>query len=160
MRYALLALVILLLPHRAWAETEFLGDVQDRFVSAEIGWGEIGINSCAHMQGAQPLPLQIGQKQYAKGIGHHANGTIEIALDGEYEQFDAEVGLQQLTTGNGSVVFQVFVDDQKQFDSGVMRDDSPAKALSVALKGARVLRLVVTDAGDGINCDCANWADA
>ncbi|HTL27725.1 MAG TPA: NPCBM/NEW2 domain-containing protein, partial [Tepidisphaeraceae bacterium] len=145
---------------RASAETDYLSDLQDRFVASEQGWGEMGINTCAHSAGAEPLPMQIGQKKYTHGIGTHANGTIEVDLSGEYEQFDAEVGLQPLTTGRGSVTFQVFVDDQKQFDSGLMRDDTPAKGVSVSLKGGRTLRLVVADAGDGINCDCANWAEA
>jgi len=30
----------------------------------------------------------------------------------------------------------------------------------VPLQGAQEMRLVVTDAGDGITCDCANWAEA
>jgi hypothetical protein len=150
----------LLLALRTSADTDYLSDLQDRFTTSEQGWGEMGVNTCAHSGAVAPLPMQIGQKKYTHGIGTHANGTIELALDGEYEQFDAEVGLQPLTTGHGSVVYEVFVDDQKQFDSGVMRDDTPAKPVSVSLKGAQVLRLVVTDAGDGINCDCANWADA
>src|SRR5690349_9185321 len=86
------------------ANVDQLSDLQDQFITSETGWGEIGINTCAHAPGAKPLPIQIGQKTYARGIGHHANGTIEIALDGEYEQFDAEVGLQPLPGGNGSVV--------------------------------------------------------
>jgi len=33
-----------------------------------------------------------------------------------------------------------------------------SKAVDVPLTGARRLRLVVTDAGDGYNADSANWA--
>jgi hypothetical protein len=155
------ALIITLLSALgASADTDWLSDLQDRFTASEQGWGEMGLDTCAHSSGAAPLAMQIGQKKYTHGIGTHANGTIEVALEGEYEQFDAEVGLQRLETGHGSAQFQVFVDDVKQFDSGVMHDDTPAKPVSVSLKGAQVLRLVVTDAGDGISCDCANWAEA
>ncbi len=160
MLQALCCVAIIIVAPIALGEVERLSDLQDQFIRSETGWGEIGINTCAHAPGAKPLPIQIGQKKYTSGIGHHANGKIEIALDGEYEQFDAEVGLQPLPGGDGSVVFQVFVDDQKQFDSGLMRAETPAKAVSVSLKGAKVLRLVVTDGSDGINCDCANWAGA
>ena len=118
------------------SEVDPLSDLQDRFIAIEQGWGELGLDTCAHASGIEPLPLQIGEKKYARGIGTHANGVIEIALDGKYDQFDAEVGLQPLATGNGSVVFQVFVDDAKQFDSGVMREDTPPKPVSLSLKGA------------------------
>lgn len=160
MLQALCCVAIMIVAPMALGEVERLSDLQDQFITSETGWGEMGINNCAHAPGAKPLPIQIGQKTYTSGIGHHANGTIELALDGQYEQFDAEVGVQPLPGGNGSVVFQVFVDDQKRFDSGLMRVETPAKAVSVSLKGAKVLRLVVTDGGDGITCDCANWADA
>lgn len=36
----------------------------------------------------------------------------------------------------------------------------PAKFVNVDLTGAKTLRLVVTDAGNGINNDHADWADA
>ena len=142
------------------AEVERVSDMQDRFIDVEQGWGELGIDTAAHAAGSQPLPLQIGDRKYTSGLGHHANGAIEIALDGEYSHFDADVGVQPLHQNQGSVVFQVFVDGRKQFDSGAMRSGAPAKSVSLALKGAQVLRLVATDGGDGINCDCANWADA
>jgi len=54
----------------------------------------------------------------------------------------------------------LFADGTKVFDSGILRGDEPAKKVSVALGGVDELRLVVTDAGDGINSDHADWADA
>ena len=58
------------------------------------------------------------------------------------------------------MVFQVIGDDKVLFDSGVMRMGNPAKQVSVPLAGVAELRLVVTDAGDGITCDHADWAEA
>jgi len=55
---------------------------------------------------------------------------------------------------------QVFVDDKKVFDSGVLKETTPAVPVKIDLEGADEMRLVVTDAGDGITCDAANWADA
>ncbi|MCX7599613.1 MAG: NPCBM/NEW2 domain-containing protein [Armatimonadetes bacterium] len=42
----------------------------------------------------------------------------------------------------------------------MMRGGEPAKKVSVLLDGVEELELVVTDAGDGITCDHADWADA
>ena len=77
-----------------------------------------------------------------------------------YQRFEAEVGVDDEKDGGGTVVFQVFADGRKVFDSGVMRGKQPAKKVSVPLDGVEELLLVVTDAGDGINCDHADWADA
>ncbi|MDY0169868.1 MAG: NPCBM/NEW2 domain-containing protein, partial [Thermoguttaceae bacterium] len=80
---------------------------------------------------------------------------------GEYQAFEGEVGMQwQGGESAGSVVFQVFVDDRKEFDSGVMTEKDPPRKVRVAVKHADELRLVVTDAGDGITSDVANWAEA
>ena len=118
------------------AEVERLSDVQDRFISVEQGWGELGINTAVHAAGVATQPLQIGDKKYASGLGHHANGAVEIAAtDGEFEHFDSDVGVQPLPPiGQGSVVFQVYVDDKLQFDSGVMRGGEAAKTVSLDVK--------------------------
>jgi hypothetical protein len=125
------------------------------------GWGELGIDTAVHAPGKTPMLLCIGDKQYDKGLGTHAPGEIVVELDGEYTAFEAEVGVQKQPGDNvGSVVFQVFVDGEKRFDSGVTRGNDPAIPISIPVAGAYELRLVVTDAGDGITCDCSNWADA
>ncbi len=139
---------------------EYLTDLQHRFVYFQQGWGELGINTCAHAPGQTPLPLRIRDKEYTRGLGHHAPGEIVVDLNGEYETFEAEVGVQWQGGNVGSVVFQVYVDGKKRFDSGVMRETDHPKPVRVSVKGANELRLVATDAGDGITCDCANWADA
>lgn len=142
------------------AGVEYLGDIQERFLAHRQGWGELGVNVAAHTPDQKPAPLQIGEKRYARGIGHHAPGEIIIDLSGEYARFEAEVGIQRQGDTTGSVVFQVFADDEKRFDSGVLRAADAPKRVSVPVAGAQELRLVVTDAGDGITCDVADWAQA
>ena len=138
---------------------EFLSEHRERLVYLQQGWGELGFNVAAHVRGQPGSPMQIGGKKYTRGLGHHAPGEIVVELNGEYARFEAAVGMQGDCPG-GSVVFQVFVDDEKRFDSGVLRTGDAAKPVSVPLAGAQEMRLVVTDAGDGINCDCADWAEA
>ena len=41
-----------------------------------------------------------------------------------------------------------------------MKGGQPAKKVSLSLDGVDELLLEVTDAGDGISCDHADWADA
>ncbi len=141
-------------------KTEWISDNWDRLVYAAQGWGELGIDLSAHDPAQTPLKLQIGRQHYAKGLGHHAPGNLVVDLGGRYLAFDAEVGVQQQNSTQGSVVFRVFVDGKQAFDSGVMRQSTPAKVVHVSVSGAQELRLEAGDAGDGIMCDCADWAEA
>ncbi|MGQ9879790.1 MAG: NPCBM/NEW2 domain-containing protein [Armatimonadota bacterium] len=73
---------------------EYLSDLLDRFITFQQGWGELGVDTCAHAPGQTPLPMRIGDKPYSKGLGHHAPGEIMVDLNGEYALFEAEVGVQ------------------------------------------------------------------
>ncbi len=165
MRLLLLAfpMIVLLASSCAGREaitTEYLSDLPQCLTFHQQGWGELGINTCAFAAGQTPVKLRIKDTEYANGLGHHAPGEIILDLGGQYETFECEVGVQQLDQNVGSVVFQVFVDGKKRFDSGLMRASDTARPVKVSLKGADELRLVVTDGGDGITCDCADWVNA
>lgn len=99
---------------------------------------------------------------YARGIGAHANSTIVYDLsDKNYDYFTSFVGVDRQMYGTvGSVSFQVFVDGEKRFDSGVMHSKDPQKYIEVDINGAKELKLVVTDGGNGIGSDHATWGDA
>lgn len=105
-------------------------------------------------------PLRIGGKEHARGLGTHANSQIRYLVNNRYQRFEAEVGVDDEKDGGGTVVFQVFVDGRKVFDSEIMRGKHSAKRISVPLENVEELLLVATDAGDGINCDHADWAEA
>ena len=104
--------------------------------------------------------LRVGGRQYDRGLGTHANSEIRYRLDNGYARLEAEVGVDDEKNGAGSVVFQVLADGCKVFDSDTMRGKQPARKISLPLEGVEELTLVVTDAGDGITCDHADWADA
>lgn len=139
---------------------EYLADLQHRFLHSQQGFGQLGMNTCAHAPEQPAAPLIVNGKKYARGLGHHAVGDIVVDLAGEYSRFDCLVGVQTQTVREGSVVFKVLVDGEVKFDSGVMKQDSPAREVSVDVEGKEELRLSVTDADDGVVCDCANWLEA
>ncbi|HNT37460.1 MAG TPA: NPCBM/NEW2 domain-containing protein, partial [bacterium] len=125
------------------------------------GWGNPGINKAAHSLPDLALPMQIKDKHYSAGLGHHANGEILIGLQGRYSRFQAEVGLQwQGGNTPGSVVFEVLLDEKTVFNSGIMREHDDPKSIDLDVTGVQRLMLRVGDAGDGIGFDAANWAEA
>ena len=100
---------------------------------------------------------------YEKGIGAHSNSTIvyDLTTNKDAAYFTSYVGVdRQMYNTVGSVVFQVYVDGVKQFDSGLMTSKVPQQFVEVNISGAKELKLVVTDGGNGNGSDHATWGDA
>lgn len=99
---------------------------------------------------------------FERGIGAHATSTIVYDLtDKDYAYFSSYVGVdRQMFNSVGSVSFEVYVDGEKKFDSGLMTGKTPMKYVEVDINGAKELKLVVTDGGNGIGSDHATWGDA
>ncbi len=96
---------------------------------------------------------------YGRGIGSHSNSTIVYDLnDKNADYFTSYVGVDRQMYGSvGSVSFEVIVDGEKKFDSGVMNSRDPQKFIEVDINGAKELKLVVTDGGNGNGSDHATW---
>jgi len=105
-------------------------------------------------------PMIVAGRKFARGLGAHANGRILYELSGAaFKTFRSWVGRDE-HAGDGIVVFQVWVDGQKRFDSGPMTKATPARPVEVKVAGAATLELRALDGGDGISGDHANWAEA
>ena len=105
--------------------------------------------------------MTIGGKKFEYGVGTHAISRFAVDLKGVAKYFKAKVGLDdEITSEPGSVVFKVYVDKKKVYESGILKGKNPPKEVQVNLKNAKRLDLIVTDAGDGIHYDHADWADA
>jgi len=132
------------------------------YESGTTGWGSIGIDKSVD---GNPLTLlgEDGQpKQYAKGLGVHANSEIVYNVEDYYfKYFEAYVGVDlENASGPRTVIFRVYKDDELVFDSGVMNANTPEKYIKVDIEGAKKVKLVVNDAGDNINGDHGDWCDA
>ena len=98
---------------------------------------------------------------YTRGIGSHSTSTIIYDLsDKNYDYFTSYVGVDRQMYGSiGSVSFEVYVDGEKKFDSGLMNSTDSQKYIEVDINGAKELKLVVTDGGNGNGSDHATWGD-
>ncbi|MGG7177353.1 NPCBM/NEW2 domain-containing protein [Clostridium paraputrificum] len=98
---------------------------------------------------------------FERGIGAHATSTTIYDLsEKDYSYFSSYVGVDRQMFGSvGTVSFEVYVDGEKKFDSGVMTSRDHMKYLEVDIAGAKELKLVVTDGGNGIGSDHATWGD-
>jgi hypothetical protein len=140
---------------------EFLGDRSVHIDwTHQQQWGDFGLQTAAAAPGAPGSPLRIGEKTFERGLGHHANGEIVIDLKGQFVEFRSLIGVQWQGGNRGSVVFRIAVDGAVVFESPPMSDSDPAQEVTVPLQHAHELRLIATDAGDGIGSDMANWVEA
>jgi hypothetical protein len=155
--FGILALAFSRLSESQAAETNGLPLSELEPVSARQDYGALELD-----RSVQGQTLKIGEREFARGLGTHANSRLVYDLGGHCTRFEAWIGVdaEMKDYTNSSLVFQIFGDGQKLFDSGVMRPATPAKQVDVDVRGVKELALVVTDAGDGINCDHADWADA
>ncbi|MFE9779984.1 NPCBM/NEW2 domain-containing protein [Streptomyces sp. NPDC005775] len=104
-------------------------------------------------------PLTIGGEVYAKGLGVHAASAVEYYTGGACDTVTARVGVDDEKGAKGSVAFEIWSDGTKAASTGVLTNAMPAQSVSADVSGAQVVRLVVTDGGDGVDSDHADWAD-
>jgi hypothetical protein len=129
-------------------------------VSATNGWGPFERDrSNGEMGPADGHVLTLNGQTYTRGFGVHAHSELAFRIDGKCAGFTAEVGVDDEMGNSGSVVFQVFADGVKLFDSGTLTGASPTKNVNVSLAGKNLLKLVVTNAGDSATSDHADWAN-
>jgi hypothetical protein len=129
--------------------------------SSTNGWGPVEIDQS---NGEQPAgdgkTLTLNGTTYARGLGVHAGSNVLYNLLGNYSTFSAVIGVDDEVGNNGSVIFQVYADSVKVYESAVLTGSQGGVPISVNIAGAQQLRLVVTDAGNGNAFDHADWADA
>lgn len=101
--------------------------------------------------------LSVQYSFYRSGIGTHANSFETYDIGGLFRTFSFDYGIDTEAGPKGSVTFEVYGDDKKLFESKkIGRYDYPRHA-DVNVTGVRMLKLVVTDAGDGNTDDHADW---
>ncbi len=104
--------------------------------------------------------LRCGGRLYLKGLGVHSAARLSYRLDRPWSRFQAEVGIDDSTGGQGSVGFRVFVDGTQKYASPPVRGGMPPQAVSIDICGAKRLDLVVDYGEAGDVMDHADWLGA
>jgi hypothetical protein len=77
-----------------------------------------------------------------------------------FRRFQSLIGIDDSTAGRGSVIFRVLVDGQERFASPILRGGDAPLPVSVDLRGAKKLELLVDYADRADVLDHADWLDA
>lgn len=117
-------------------------------------WSEAHANlSCDNNE------LSIGGKSYDRGVGTHAVSKMLIDLKSRGDRIKGAVGVDDESGEKASVAFFILGDRKILWESGRMMKGNPAKKFDVDINGVEKLALYVSDAGDGIHYDHADWVD-
>ena len=110
-------------------------------------------NVCGH-------PMRIAGRHYSRGIGVHATTSLRYRLDGKYERFCAEAGIDDEVGPYGSVIFRVRGDDRELIQTPTLKGGDKPVTISVDVSGVNEL-VLEADAGDDLDLsDHADWAQA
>ena len=135
--------------HSVWLDSLDLNQMEQGYGSPRIG------------RSVDNNPLKLGGMTFAHGVGTHANSTLMVNLKGVAKRFTAVVGVDdEKAQSEASVTFEVYVDGKKVADTGRIKGGDKPQLLNIDLTGAKRMTLIVTDAGDGMSSDHADWAGA
>ena len=139
--------------------TRYLSDLT--WTSSTNGWGPVEKDlSNGEDAAGDGRPIALRGTVFAKGLGTHANSSVTYNLGGACNSFSAVVGVDDEIGPYGSVVFQVLGDGAPLYSSGLVVGGGATKTANVNITGKNEVTLIVSDGGDGIGADHADWADA
>ncbi|MBI5835241.1 MAG: glycoside hydrolase N-terminal domain-containing protein [Armatimonadetes bacterium] len=113
-----------------------------------VGWGKP--TDRANLSGG---PLAIGGTRFRHGLTLHAPAELVYQIDPADRWLTFYAGVSADMTDKGSVTVQVWLDGRQVFETPVLRIRQEPVYVHLPLGGAKELRLVGTDAGDGIAAD-------
>ena len=123
----------------------------DQAISTQCGWGTAHDN--ASVTGGE---LRIGTAAFERGIGTHAPAELVFQVGGNYRWLTFHAGISSEMTENGSATVQVWLDGRMVHQTPILRIKEEPRYVSLAITGAKEIRLVGTDAGNGNGADHIN----
>jgi alpha-galactosidase len=144
-----------------WVRAKFGGD--PRPPPARLGLEVVANHGVVQANGRGEQPMHLGPSAYRRGLYCHAPSRLVVRLPAPGRTFEALAGVDsndQTSGGRGSVVFSVHVGERTLWQSMLLREGMAGVPVAVALEGVTEFALEVSDGGDGIACDQADWLEA
>lgn len=107
-------------------------------------------------------PITMGGVTHSAGIGMHAWTHMHVAVPDGAIAFEATIGLSDAVSDcdRALVTFEVWDEDDKRiFRSRSFGQGTPPQRIRVPLNTTGVIELVLSEGGNGSDCDHGNWAE-
>jgi len=125
-----------------------------RPVSISQGWGDLAFDRT--VDGNR---IRLDGITYPRGLGTHAPSRIVYDVPPGYAWFEATVGIDDETDGNGTTTAHVLLDGRSVYESPVLEGGGAVAHVRVALDGARQIELEADPTGDGQRFDHVSWGN-
>lgn len=143
-------------PNGVWLDSLDLSRMVQR-----RGTPRAGRSGAGGGRGSQtPPPLKLGGVTYEHGIGTLSINELIVDLKGEATRFVSMIGIDDAVIREGSVTYEIWLDNKKKLITDVLRAGAPPQFVSIDVTGGHLLELVINDGGDTSNSDYADWAGA
>ncbi len=126
-----------------------------RPTSVSQGWGDLG--SDVTVDGNT---IRLGGEVFSKGIGTHAPSRLLFDIPEGFAWFEATVGIDDETNGQGSVVASVLLDGVVAYESPTLVGGEAPAVTRVPLGAARQIQLETDPTEDGNRFDHVCWGGA
>ncbi|MEM7601534.1 MAG: NPCBM/NEW2 domain-containing protein [Verrucomicrobiota bacterium] len=105
-------------------------------------------------------PMRLNGKVYETGLGVHADSRIAFPLHRQFATFTVVAGPDE--GHHGRLEMKILVDGEERWSSGPVRghDGNHRRRLTISVKDAERLTLVVDQSDGNQGGDHANWANA
>ena len=103
--------------------------------------------------------LSIAGKSYKRGVGTHAISKMMIDVHGTADRIKGACGVDDESGEQATVEFYILGDGEILWDSKRMKKGYEARQFDVDISGIQKIGLYVSDAGDGIHYDHADWVN-
>lgn len=152
LRFLLVLCSIAALPVQSIAKEVYIDKLDLRLLLQD--WGAPVIN-----KSVIGSPLSVGGVRYSRGIGTHSVSRFMLKLGGKASFISGFVGADDRNDYAMDMAFKILADGDVIWTSNIMRKGMPAQPFNVDLKGKQQIVLMVTEAGDGIMYDHADWLE-
>ncbi len=104
-------------------------------------------------------PMRVAGRSFEHGLGVHSECTLQYALNGQYESFVTQFGVDDDSGPYANVDVEIRVDGQSRFAQKGVERGRLHGPVQVDLKGARALELHVGFGANGAIQDRFNWIE-
>ena len=112
-----------------------------------LSYGELGVKGS---MGYQIIPSINGQN-YNHCISSHASSIIKYELNGKYNSFHSYIALNDSSSNQACVEFQVFCDGELKYISSKVKKYDKIRPINIDISGTKILELRCFNFGDPIS---------
>jgi hypothetical protein len=110
-------------------------------------------------RGLRSEMLQLGSKQYTKGLAMHSRTEVVYRLSDRFRRFRAVVGIDDAVRPSGNVRLAIYGDDRVLLQKDIAGTDPPEE-IELDITGVRRIRILADFGGDGDVADHLDLCEA